>query len=316
MCDGEEAQIRVFQEEEIRALFTENRIDFGKTPASCSGILQSSDISMFFKSTKQVLKTVHTEQYNSAILERNLKTAFAAYRLLRESLPSAFTSAVESKVIDALQQIVYTIHRTLNPHVVINGYIDCGQDAPIGLDTNGQPTMAKYDVCIQKCTKQLTLDEVAVMREHFQHFVSVMREHGKITEAEMDAKGIPNYNNDDHDNKPKDQRALHKQRAVVMNAQETVAQFIDYVQRRDAERLARDARRAERAAGAEERAAAKEVRLAEKRRWNSLSAEEKKAESNAKRQATMARNRQLRIGEQLLVLAGPPALLPGLPQPP
>lgn len=32
MCDGEEAQIRVFQEPEIKQLMDENLIDFGKTP--------------------------------------------------------------------------------------------------------------------------------------------------------------------------------------------------------------------------------------------------------------------------------------------
>ena len=66
------------------------------------------------------------------------------------------------------------------------------------------------------------------MREHLPHFVGIMRQRGRITEADMNEKGIPNYNWLDTDKKPKEQRSLHKQRAVIMNAEEVVAQFIDY----------------------------------------------------------------------------------------
>ena len=190
-------------------------IDFGKTPASCSAILQSSDVSMFFKATKQVLKPIQDQPYRSEILHRNLKTAFIHYRSERTS---GLSSQMESKIIDALQQICYTIHKTLNPDIIKKGYSDCGQDAPISLDLNGLETYSKYEACIQKCKRKLTVAECQIMRDNLPHFVGIMRQRGKITEAEMNERQIPNYNNFDSDRKPKDQRALHKQRAVVMNA--------------------------------------------------------------------------------------------------
>ncbi len=108
------------------------------------------------------------------------------------------------------------------------------------------------------------------------HFVGIMRQRGKITEAEMNERQIPNYSNFDSDRKPKDQRALHKQRAVVMNADDVVSQFIDYQQQRDARRAALEARRIHREATAAERQATKAARAAEKRRRSLLTEEEKR----------------------------------------
>ena len=270
MCDGEEAQIKVFQEEEIQNLFAENFIDFGKTPASCSGILQSSDVSMFFKATKQMLKTVTVDGlYKNRLLATNLKEAFRAYR--GQYSATTLSSAMESKVIDALQQIKYTISKTLDPDVVRKGYIDCGQDAPISLNDDGEPTFAKYETCMRKCRRKLTRQECEVMKENFEHFVAIMRQRGRITEAEMNEKGIPNYNCHDSDKKPKDQRALHKQRACVMNAEETVRKYIEYQQRKQMNMQALEERRLQQAATAEQRQAAKEAKEAEKRRRSAMS---------------------------------------------
>lgn len=299
MCDGEESQIRVFQELAIRQLFRDNLIDFGKTPASCSAILQSSDVSMFFKATKQVLKNIQTQPYKSAILERNLKTAFVHCRQRNgPDTVAGMSSAMESKIINGLQQIVFVIHKELCPDIIKKGYIECGQDAPISLDDNGQLTYQKYEQCIRKCTRLLATAEVETMREHFEHFVGIMRQRGKITEAEMDEKGIPNYNHHDTDKKPKDQRALHKQRATVMNADDVVQQFIDYQQLRTTHRLQMEQRRAARAATAGQREAAKLAREAEKRRRQGLTDEEKRAEANAKRRATAERKRLERLEQQ------------------
>ena len=129
MCDGEESRMRIlFQKEDIRQLLILNLIDLGKTPASCSAILQSSDVSMFFKATKQFLKNIHTQSYKNAILERNLITAFAAYYQRNgENTRRGISPAMQSKIINGLQQIVCAIHKMLNPDIIIKGYIESGQ---------------------------------------------------------------------------------------------------------------------------------------------------------------------------------------------
>ena len=291
MCDGEESQIRVFQEVEIRQLFNQNLIDFGKTPASCSAITQSSDVSMFFKATKQVLKGICGTNYRNNLLERNLKYVFEQLRLRHgpRTTSTSFTSAAENHIVDGLQRIVHTIHKTTNPEIIINGYRECGQDAPISLNTNGQPTMEKYEKAISKCTTQLSVLQCQILKDNFHHFVEIMRLRGRITEAEYDAKGIPNFKEYDSDKKPKDEHALHKQRACVMNADIVIAQFINYQQQRSIRLQELENRRLERAATADERQRAKEAKAAEKLRRSSLSEEQKRAEANTKRQATMAR---------------------------
>jgi hypothetical protein len=70
-CDGEAQQIAVFQMVTMLALFVAALIDFGKSPASCSAIAQSSDDSNFFKATKCVLKGVM--DYGNASLEKKMR---------------------------------------------------------------------------------------------------------------------------------------------------------------------------------------------------------------------------------------------------
>ena len=299
MCDGEESQIRVFQKEEIRQSLNLNLIDLGKTPASCSAILQSSDVSMFFKTTKQLLKNSQTQPYKNATLERSLTTAFHAYHQRNgENTRRGISPAMQSKIINSLQQIVFVIHKTLNPDIIIKGYIDCGQNAPISLDDNGEATFTKYEQCIKKCTRQLTNGEFQIMRENLPHFVSIMRQHGKITEAQMDEKGIPNYNHLDTDKKPKNERALHKQRATVMNSEDVVSQFIDYQQRRLTHQAEMEHRRQQRDATLMQRQIAKAAKDAEKRRRLTMTEEEKRAEASAKRRATNERKRLERMEQQ------------------
>ena len=133
MCDGEEAQIRILQEEEMQRLFDETLIGVGKTPASCSAITQSSEVSMLFKAAEQVLKDITRNDYRNALLERILKTVFIQLRMqYRDS--DFMSSPKECRFIDTLQRIVYTIYKTINPDIIINGYRNCGQDAPISLN--------------------------------------------------------------------------------------------------------------------------------------------------------------------------------------
>lgn len=81
-CDGEPAQIKVFQEEEMIKLFKDHDIDFAKTPASCSGICQASDVSKYFCATKcDIKKTVHlSDTWQNSVFERNTKDVMDSFR--------------------------------------------------------------------------------------------------------------------------------------------------------------------------------------------------------------------------------------------
>ena len=58
-CDGEAKQIEVFQETEMIDLINATLVDLGKTPASCSAVYQSSDVSPLFKAAKKRLASLN-----------------------------------------------------------------------------------------------------------------------------------------------------------------------------------------------------------------------------------------------------------------
>jgi len=223
-CDGEEAQIRVFQEDCMLALFRDALIDFGKTPASCSAICQSSDVSSFFKAMKTSVSNVQDQLWQNASLAKKIKAFFT-------SRATCGISAVnKSKLVDGLQKITFCMQKVLNKGIIKNGYVRCGQDAPIGLDCDGKPTMEKFHAQMRLCKADITEGEMKILIDKFPDMVAIMRARGTVTEAEMDALNIPSVNHLDADQKPKDQRALHKQRAVIMNTVDCISKYKTYTQ--------------------------------------------------------------------------------------
>jgi hypothetical protein len=223
-CDGEEAQIKVFQEEGMLSLFKEALIDFGKTPASCSAICQSSDVSSFFKAMKASIKGVDDHPWRNVSLHKKLKAALQA----RQNC--GISACNQSKLIEGLQKIAFCMQKVVNKEIIKNGYIRCGQDAPIGLDIDGKPTMDKFYAQMRLCTAKITKADMELLVHQFPEMVKLMRENGTVTEAQMDALNIPNFNEFDSDSKAKDERALHKQRAVIMNMQDCISKYKRYHQ--------------------------------------------------------------------------------------
>jgi hypothetical protein len=79
-CDGEEKQIKVFQTEAMINLLIEVMIDLGKSPASCSAITQSSDVSPLFKILKKALLIVLEKIWQNSSINRKLINIFSNKR--------------------------------------------------------------------------------------------------------------------------------------------------------------------------------------------------------------------------------------------
>jgi hypothetical protein len=278
VCDGEPSQIQVFQEEHVLTAMKNNRIDFGKSPASCSGITQSSDDSDFFKGSKKKLVRIRETDYINQGLNMRLNSIITSRVDLDGQ--ARFTSGKKSLIINALQQVVYSIKHVLTPEIVKTGYKRIGQ-FPVSFKTT-----------IGRCTRQVTARDMDIMEKALPDMVEIFRTTGKVTEAQMDAAGIFSVNGESTNSKPKDERALHQQRSVIMNSEDCIAQYRAQVEHREAEP-------ARRALAAEQREAAKLVRErkalevrerkdmkeAEKQRRANLTLEEVKAEAKAKRLA-------------------------------
>ena len=276
VCDGEPSQIQIFQESFILDLMRDSLIDFGKSPASCSAITQSSDDSDFFKASKKKLVRIRETDYISQSLNTRLNNIIS-HRLDADDQPR-MTSAKKSLVCNALQQVVYSIKNVLTPEIVKQGYKRIGQ-FPVSFRTS-----------IGRCTRQVTARDMDVMEKELPAMVEIFRTTGKITEAQMDAAGIPSVNSESTNSKPKDERPMHQQRSVIMNSVDCIAQYRAHVERREAEparrvlaQEQREAAKIVRERKAEDVRLRKEAREVEKQRRANLTPEEVKAEAKAKR---------------------------------
>jgi len=262
-CDGEAKQIEVFQEEDVIQLFKDALIDFGKTPASCSAICQSSDASPFFKAAKKRLKFVCSDENNAKVDWKKTPIGMDLKEVLAHH-PN-ISDAMQSKIIEGLQLITVTILDTLNPSVIKKGYELIGQ-YPIN-----------FNKAMKWCTKQMSIAEMQTMEERMGDMVAMFRTKGCVTETDMDELGIINVN--PPNSVAKHNRALHQQRAVIMNSEDCIAKFKVYKTQKELEKEQKEARKAVAAAKKIEVEARKAV-AAEKKAANAL-----KRQENAERKA-------------------------------
>ena len=204
-CDGEAKQIDIFQEEESLKLLSDHLIDFAKTPASCSAICQSSDASMFFKATKKHLEGIRYRDYNDKQLEKGIKQFL--------DTKTTFSSDLKKVTNDSLQQLIYCIKMTIKPDIIKDGYSSIGQWP---LD---------FKAAMSKCSREMSNNEYKTMEDHMDTLVKYYRENGQLTEENMDNLGIINVNDQMYGKLPKEERALHQQRARIMNSTDCIAQY-------------------------------------------------------------------------------------------
>ena len=191
-----------------------NLIDLGKTPASCSAICQSSDVSDFFKATKKALKYITAKRYKNDIL----------FDRIMMVLEARFTNDKRKQFADSLCQIVYAIRETLTDEIIKKGYERCGQ-YPLDLTK-----------AMSLCTVKISPKERKNMENKLGEMKQIFITKGTITEADMDNAKIVNVNDTLYKGMDKDQRALHHQRAVLMNAPEAIARYKDYRERTEPQR--------------------------------------------------------------------------------
>lgn len=187
-------------------LLKENHIIVGKSPASCSAICQASDVSPFFKTAKGILKKIHDIQWQDDDLKIELHQCI-------KNNKKDLSDEKRRKIVDALQKITYAVKNSLDSRSVRLGYEICGQQ-PLNFD-NAMRATCKNRV-ISQAEYETMKAAVPILAESY-------REKGFLTEEEMDDLHIPNFNEECYSSVPKDQRALHQQRAVVMNADELLS---------------------------------------------------------------------------------------------
>lgn len=209
-CDGEAKQIEEFMKDPCLEDFNNAHIDLGKTPASCSGILQPSDVSVFFKASKRKLKSIieQDKKYSYPLLESRLQEIFKG----REGF-----SHGNRKYVIALQKIIRALSEVYHKHTITDGYEKSGI-YPID-----------FDKSMNMCTNTIGLKDRTNMLEKLPQMVTVFLEKGMLTESDMDDAGIIKVEGRGRNKKAKDQRVIHQQRAVMLTDPETVSRQQAYL---------------------------------------------------------------------------------------
>lgn len=158
-CDGEPGQIEVFQEPELLEAFKAALIDFGKTPASCSGICQASDVSNFFKASKKRVKTLYSDNFVDAEVEEDIMAMLTEMN---------FSSEKKRLVCDALQLVARAVQDTLTRSCVQHGYERCGQ-YPVNFDK----AMAKVPLSAKKTLVGWYLEDKASQNTKLTDFATI-----------------------------------------------------------------------------------------------------------------------------------------------
>lgn len=276
-CDGEAKQIEAFQEELMLQLLRDLNIDLGKTPASCSGICQSSDVSNFFKAAKKHCQFIDEERPTDFLLRDRLVRVFAARH--------SFGATKRGWLVKSLIRVHDAVKETLTCDLIRDGYVSIGQYPA----TTEEGWVDNYKKQMRKCTAKLTEEQKVHMRNNFNLVVQKFRNNGVVTEQDMDEWGIPSVHNSTNSVK-KDQRALHQQRAVIMNKQDCIDFVKKYVAKRDCAAAAR-------VANAATNKRKREERVAEQARKRLLTPDQMTAEKKQKAKESRERTKAKKQAE-------------------
>lgn len=205
-CDGEAKQIEIFQEPEIISALEAALIDLGKTPASSSAVCQSSDVSPFFLATKKTLLTITQKLYLDIVLQQ---------RIIHD-LGDRYTFEKRKQIADALNQVCFNLQNFGKKVFIKTGYAKCGQ-YPLSLSN-----------ALDLCTTKFSTQERGNLETIFPQLVRIYRTAGVVTEDDMTTLGVPNTDDTIYKSIPKDERVLHRQRAVLMTSAHTIAQYRDH----------------------------------------------------------------------------------------
>ena len=217
--DGEVKVMNPMLESTLIPMWRERCVMMVKHAASTSALCNACDTGNIHKATKRSAR-VATEESALVGKEGVLAQMLAAF--LKHS-PST-TPKRRGMVSKMILRIVAAHQRVVTSSMIQHSFIKSGQVLP-----PGSIFIDFLDSKLALCSTQLTLPDSVAIREAFPSLVELARKNGKVTEDDMDKAVVPKHRPGieltDKRVKPKDQRALHQQRTVVVNHQDVLAQL-------------------------------------------------------------------------------------------
>ncbi len=275
-CDGEAIVLEQVFSTETFAMLRDANIDVGKIPASCSGILQPSDVSPLFRAAKTKLRNMLLKHLvgDNPVVEKNIMKVFDN---LEVKYNLSIGSGQKKKATKACIGIAHATQEVTRPRLVIAGFDDCGL-CPL----NSTKLMKQ---CYIPITPQLMTTFMNATNDHVKYFL----QHGHLTELVMTQAAIPVFDADR--DTPRDDSALHHERAVLLthdatrerrqNRLNSGLQLGDLISggklaKADSKQLKQDAKRIQALNRQDEK------KKQEKDRWNAMTPAEQQAEKQHK----------------------------------
>jgi hypothetical protein len=276
---------------EILDLLRDNGIGIGKISGSCSGIHQAADISPIFRNIKQAIKVLRdraTIVFNP-VLNGLIVSAISE---MEQEKSLKVDSTQKSKIAQGCVVITRAMQDRPIPKYIRQVYEDCEQ-MPLN-----------FDVIMGRCIKKITHDIMAELTQASESDLLYFQQHGYITDERLAKSHVALI--ESTASKPRDQRPLSNQRAIILNHAEDVSEYLSRQIRGEdvGEALLNEndpANRKELKAAlklAETKKKQEEKKELEKKRKQTMTPEELAAEKAAKKQATETRKKARADKEQ------------------
>lgn len=282
VLDGEATQIQSLDNDNVRKLLSDNNIDIGKGPASCSGCCGNAlDCGNLFKSIKTSLKGKHgigqKESANSE-LELSINNEISKYN---DKLK--LSAEKKSKICMGIVHLLFYEMKCLDFSIIKKSFEKIGMIGENRLE------------CTLTCCsnyQNIPKNQIELIKSSFINLSNIFRDHGEIKEIEYDALGIMKVEGSENSSK-KDELVVYRQRAVLLTALESIERRKNYFIEK--ERLGREVeeKRKSKERERERLKEAKEEKQKEKKRKReekdkSLLEKRQKMEEKAKRKIRRA----------------------------
>jgi hypothetical protein len=185
--DGESKQLSPFTSERIIKILSDNNIVVGKPPGSSTRITQPCDAYQFFKAIKTALRAKKKNAINP-VLEARLTTIFGQHEAKKNT---KMKPKHKKMAIQGLLDILMFMNQVINPDIIRLSFAETGM-----YDLNTQSydlnkIISKFKVNLDP---NLQLDLVKAVRK----LAKIIGDKGELTEADMNAAGIPPTIEKDH----------------------------------------------------------------------------------------------------------------------
>jgi len=211
VLDGEATQIQSLDNENIRKLLSENDIDIGKGPASCSGCCGNAlDCGNLFKSIKTSLKGKRgigqRESMNSE-LEDCINIELSKFN---DKLK--LSNEKKLKICQGIVHLLFYELKCLNFSIIKKSFEKIGMIGENRLE------------CTLTCCsdyQNIPANQILLIKSSMDALSNLFKLHGEIKESEYDSMGIMRVEGSENSSN-KDELVVYRQRAVLLTALESI----------------------------------------------------------------------------------------------